>query len=896
MTGGKTKERFSLWLAQNAPSDRVKRIILSCEKIEEYCHRNKLLDTSLFEVTDLDALAEIRKETIETVLFQVLYKKQLKALISAFEYYVAFVKASAVEKSEVSVTNGTSGLSTESLGGLFAENISGKEDSLPEKFEEKNICEVDFSNIPSFAYTKPVSFSYFGDEYSGFKGWAGLYVRVLKCLYEDYPDTFQKMVNTNITGGNRIDFAEGWKSKTMTKPSKICDNFYAEINLSATYIVLRIRILLDQCNVDYENLEIKYEKRTPITKAGTHSTPQTANTSNDNNSKITENDKSEEKREATIDYSPVDGNHATYIESFRNWLIYDQHMTDKSAQSYASAITNCEQLANKLHLNEVFLYGADFSTVEHVKKQLEQTEEYKEVNKRQHNRYKAAIEQYKGYLQNKSEQKSFGSVAKNEGKSPVTPHFETPAYNKNIENVLEQCFVKGFRLGSKIEMEKFKREYVKINGISVNVGDDIVEKSIQDCGIIYQNKVFLPKTMLSDSIKEKLCSYIDSTFASGKDSIYFDPLFKEFSDEFLGNYIYNAEMLRAYLLHEYGDKYNIGKNQIFKEAGVITDPVKEVCLYLKSYGKPMNKSDLYKALAHLPKSKIDGILNGEEFIRNSKGEYFHVDMMKFSTEELEDISALIEDVIDSRKFISGTELMNAIRAKYPFIYEGYSGYSDLGWRNVLKYRLGNKFSFKGNIISRSGVTLSMNDVFGQLAAEADTITIDQLLAFAKDMGSSVIYFDAVYQNALRINETTFVSRDRAAFQVDETDTILDRFCVGNYVSLADFKDFGIFPDAGFPWTVYLLESYVAFYSDRYSLKHGGYNRNCAVGAVVKKSAGYESFDDLLVDVIADSSISFKETEALDFLVNAGYTARRSYKNIAEIVIKAKAKKNGKGRL
>lgn len=268
--------------------------------------------------------------------------------------------------------------------------------------------------------------------------------------------------------------------------------------------------------------------------------------------------------------------------------------------------------------------------------------------------------------------------------------------------------------------------------------------------------------------------------------------------------------------------------------------------------------------------------------------------MDLSEEELENIAELIKGAIQNQRYISGIELMNAIRSKYPETYEGYSTYSDHGWRDALKYKLRDRFSFKGNIISALGDTLYMNDVFGELASSCNQITIDELSKLANELGTN-LYLDAVYENALRINRNIFVSKQQACFKVEDTDDVLDRFCTGNYMPLSYICDFGIFPDAGFPWTIYLLESFVAYYSEKFTLFHCGYNRYCAVGAIAKKSAGYESFDDLIVDILADSEIILQTTNALDFLVQEGYLARRSYANIEELLIKANAQRNRKGR-
>src|SRR5699024_6522945 len=106
-------------------------------------------------------------------------------------------------------------------------------------------------------------------------------------------------------------------------------------------------------------------------------------------------------------------------------------------------------------------------------------------------------------------------------------------------------------------------------------------------------------------------------------------------------------------------------------------------------------------------------------------------------------------------------------------------------------------------------------------------------------------------------------------------------------------DFGIFPEASHPWTPFLLEHYLAFHSERYYLMHGGYNRKVVVGAMVRKRKQYESFDDLVTDILAESDAPLQKKAALNYLSDNGYIARRSYTGIESLLINARAKRNMK---
>ena len=157
----------------------------------------------------------------------------------------------------------------------------------------------------------------------------------------------------------------------------------------------------------------------------------------------------------------------------------------------------------------------------------------------------------------------------------------------------------------------------------------------------------------------------------------------------------------------------------------------------------------------------------------------------------------------------------------------------------------------------------------------------------------MIYFEQIYKNSLRISKEEFVSKNQARFAIAETDAALDRVCAGNYISIQDITNFGTFPYAGFPWNSFLLEHYVAEYSQKYMLLHSSYNGTECAGAIVKRGAGLETFDDFIVDLLANSNIELNKASVLQLLSDRGYLARRRYSNIESLLIQANAQRNRK---
>ena len=159
--------------------------------------------------------------------------------------------------------------------------------------------------------------------------------------------------------------------------------------------------------------------------------------------------------------------------------------------------------------------------------------------------------------------------------------------------------------------------------------------------------------------------------------------------------------------------------------------------------------------------------------------------------------------------------------------------------------------------------------------------------------ATVIYFDSVYENCLRISREQFVSKSHAQFPIADTDAAIDLLCTEDYVSIQDVTNFGAFPYAGFPWNSYLLEHYVAEYSQKYMLLHSNYNGTECAGAIVKRSAGIQTFEELIVDLLANNDVELKKAPVLQFLSDHGYLARRRYGNIEALIIKANAQRNRK---
>ena len=582
-------------------------------------------------------------------------------------------------------------------------------------------------------------------------------------------------------------------------------------------------------------------------------------------------------------------------QKFNDWML-SSGMSKATIASYMSSFGQCVKSVANYKLCETSLWNvSNAEDASHIYDQLFGISEFYEYNKQQHNRFSAAFRKFIEY-------RSGGSPASLKPSQPArfaiekmpTRRQENDPVLIRYKELLDKYFQKGFRMESSLDMKKLRRFYQEQYGAELSDEDDLVCQGISSVTILHDGKAYLPDSMLSQEKKEKLLQYIEDRFSSGCDAIYYGALFTEFEEAFQGERIYTPEMLKTYLSYINKGNYVLQRSYLAKDYTVQMNPEDDIREYLKEAAGPVEVERLAAELSYIPEQKIKFALStNNDFIWNATGEYFYEDCVHFSNSELEWISQFILDGIEERDFVTGNELVEAVEAHFPDIREMYQWITPVGMRNVIGYKLNDRFSFNGNIISKYGEDLSMAEVYAKYCRKHSRFTLDELNVLKQELGST-IYFDEIYANSLRISQNEFVSQDMAQFDVEATDEAIGRICTGQYMSLQEIRDFGTFPYAGYPWNEYLLEHFVANYSQKFMLLHIGFSANVCAGAIVKQASSCKDFNDLLVDILANSNIVLDEDSALEYLRQQGYIARRRYSDIGRIVTEAKVVRSKKG--
>lgn len=848
------EEEFFTWLSKKVSPAQLSELYTVYAPIDYFCNSRSIIKKPLFKVIDLQELDKIKDVVEKNKTFHNLYRKQVRRMSAAIRYYIDFIKEKKVKNVEDVKTDQ---ISYGQPGNK--ENIMdyGSSEILKLRPDYHRLV---LSKVSTLAFSTPLYFCYRGIKHF-VDNWRNVYIGACKCLIKDFPYVFTYLAGRSIMGKSQIDV--GFKSHitTMTEPRSISDLYVVETNMSDTDMMKRLGALIEICNIDYDELTVIYKIDDKF--ASPYQTQELNNTN-----KI---------YEVKTDY--------------KKWMVQNG-MSEKSLLPYISSTKSCGEYSQKHgYIDRNLFLITDPSVILNLKNTLMEDSVFLEWNKGHYNRYLIALDKYYLFRKNMG-----GGTPLNISKPVnVAPKVFDSKIIERYKEVLHDKFLKGYRLDSNIDLRKFKKTYEIIYGDIDDKDDETIRKIIKCCGIEHDGRLYLSETMISEDSKSKLLSYIDELFSAGREIIYYSAVFKELTEVFYGSRIYTPEMLKAYLEHVAADKYYFEKQYLSVGANIKAEPVEEIRNYLINRGCAVGIDEICNSLSHLPEKIIVSILRRySEFVRNSKGVYFAANLISLSDDQLNKICYLIQNDIDQWGYAIGSEILRNVNIKYPDILEPYNDFSELGLRNALAHMLGNKYSFNGNVISESGKNISMSDVYANFSRQHNHFTLAELETLKAETGSGLVYFDSVYNNALRISENEFISFENAHFDIVQTDIAIGRYMTKDYIPISEIREFGTFPYAGYPWNSFFLESYSLKYSQKYLLMNNGFNAHICVGAIVKKGVGINDFQELLVHVLADSLCELYPEQALDYLYKKGYIGRRIMRDIEKILADAKVLRSKKG--
>ena len=451
-------------------------------------------------------------------------------------------------------------------------------------------------------------------------------------------------------------------------------------------------------------------------------------------------------------------------------------------------------------------------------------------------------------------------------------------YIKKIIDIIKENFPNGVR-GDFIDIRKIWRIY------PAKYSDEKISQNFI-FGVIHSQGIKIGERFyfISDDEIKKTLVFCSKIFEKNL-IVFYSEVFEKHSYFFSSLDIFSPEILKKILREN--DKENFYFDE-FCSPDRMTRLKYEISKIFMTEEKSLSLEDLQEIFPYVPAEKILSELNTKKYLPTLSGKYFPVSKIKFDREEIfmadKKISAVIEEKnsasfddydLSSNFFlnpeISENVLLNLIHKKF----------------------FADKFTMRGKNFFKKGRKSSnfVKNIFENFLVNRDEVTFSELLNCARQSGNdsrqiSSMTLNYALKNMIRADENFFVKDELINFDVAEIDEALTPFVQGKIISLRAVTSFTGFPPVvGYSWNLFLLESFLRKYSEKFS--HSAPNANSAnIGAIFPKSMTFENYFDVQIAVLLQENIPLEKSAVENFLVEQGFRATRNKKITLQLLEKA----------
>ncbi|MDD7402701.1 MAG: hypothetical protein PUH02_02010 [bacterium] len=801
---------------------------------------------------------------------------------------------------------------------------------------------IDFNNIPDLTFIKPVSMELFGQEYK-VRLWKEVYVLTIKSLYPFYSKKIDAIVG-NPKNGTGVYLETEGNAKQMYSPKQVVEStngemLFVETNRNTASIVNSLKKFLAFCGCSCNQLKVYYPKAKENNGVTTNETGHVVDFDVITDLSFTRPISMELLGQEYKIRLWKDVYVLTIRELYRIYAAKFDAITGNPKNGtglYIDVATNAyrmrspKQVARSTYGKTLFVETNKNATsiAESLKKILDLCEcgynlltiRYEKTSVDEvplpEKHCAQSVQKWENYAAQKKEMQqsttspittedvSINSVMSEAKEKTIQNQLVNTAEKKNIElkseeklsekqqqyaELLKEEFPDGFRESSVIASKKMLIAYQNKYGVEPSESKEEVMKIVQQVGTLRDGRIYAKtQSQLLTEISGEVLQLLNA----GATCVFLDAVFERYHEKLAEEqHIYNAEALREPLISISHGQYVI-KWGMFCLPDRDADISLDVLLYMRKHPAPVTYDELQEELWYIPLDKIKkALMDDPAMVNVGDGTYFYAPNLPVSKEELHLLSSYMESELGYHSYATTKQLMQLIHEKCPTIEINTEGFSTLAVRNSLSYLLRKEFNFRGNIISLATTQppVDTKQAFCEFCRERETMTTDELQAFADEV-DSVIYWDSVFSEMVRVSEHDWVRKDQIRWTPEAIDAKLDEMCEGDYLIIKDICLFLQFPVVDYRWNGFLLESYVNAYSPNYMLLHTSFSVYDCCGAIVKKTSSIHDYHDLAVDVLAKDTNWNDQQSALQVLVDKGLQQRKKLADIAQVVKEARLKR------
>lgn len=445
----------------------------------------------------------------------------------------------------------------------------------------------------------------------------------------------------------------------------------------------------------------------------------------------------------------------------------------------------------------------------------------------------------------------------------------------DILAIMINHFHYGLNVGSPIELHRFRNYYQSAVGNEFPESDTVLQKEIRTLGFEYEGKAYI----IDNSVPERLLMILNDRHNSGS-MFYYNLLYEKNEDWLFDGNILSAEMLKEYLIikfpeNKYKGSYFTTNSSTENEIRIIRDEI--LCVW--GDGALRRTQDLFVYLPYVRPDKIKYALSYcDDFIRSEAETYTRRDRFVLSDEELQDIIEFVREKCDEDGSVAFEDLdLDDVAA------ENYE-LSESAIYAMVSALLPKEFAINGKLITKAENSTDAETALLAFCKNHDTCKLYEL---EKEMEKAVGYIrtdfviDVASSIMVRVNEEDFVADKLVQFDIPAIDAALGEIVPEDGIGMKEISSFALFPYCGYPWNLFLIESFCRRFSQKFRFVCYRSNSKNA-GAIVRKASKMD-YHQLMAASLARSNIALDTELAYDHLVDAGFLQRKRYSNMKDLL-------------
>lgn len=451
-------------------------------------------------------------------------------------------------------------------------------------------------------------------------------------------------------------------------------------------------------------------------------------------------------------------------------------------------------------------------------------------------------------------------------------------YTENIVRLLEEHYAYGFRMGSPIEIMRF-RNYAGNDNVVIPDSDEELEREINAAGTLIDGKIFV----FGKAFLTELIGRLNVIFGNGIGVIFLEPFMEKNSEWLEDNHITNTEFLREILLRNC-QKFYYGQNMITQgERKTEQEAVVSEIHRVSGGSNVVWLPNLCDQLEYVPSDKIAWSLSAsDDFVWISEGKYFVMRFFLIDDNEIAEICSYVASECADNGYASISDLPFGEIAEKNYELSVTALYSAV-YIAVLK----GHYNLNGKILTHEENGMDLCILLKKYCGERTECTVTEVMEKAVELTGGANRqnsFVALYDVMVRVEKNQFVSESQVRFDIDQIDSILQNIIGNRFAPIKAVTTFALFPTCGQNWNHYLLESFCYRFSRKYRLCVLNYNDKNA-GIIVSKTLSL-NYNDMLCEAAARADIELTFENVGKYFVESGLTARKKFASLPDIVKKA----------